>query len=169
MGLETRIQEEAYKRARLLWMLMLGLILLVVNAAPVLFLMVPLVAEWFGISPNAMESLDSPFYLQYLMLFSLACFVVGILRGLFTGKAGSAVYVGCVASLVSGLLAFCVLPPILLIADAEAGERGAGIFTFALFPLGFTVLLAVVICGIGGLIGSLVARLRARQKEAQQP
>src|SRR5215470_15619574 len=103
MSQKTRLEEEEEdNRRRLLWTLVLGLILLVVNAAFISFILAPIVAEWFGISPNGLVSQETLFPFQYLILFSLVCFVVGILRGRATRKAGVAMRVGCYASAFSG-------------------------------------------------------------------
>ena len=166
MAQKTPLEEEEDSRERLLWALILGFLLLVVNAALISFILVPAVAEWFGISPNGLVSRTSLFPFQYLILFSLVCFVVGILRGRATRKAGVAMRVGCYASAFSGFLAFCIWPMILLTA---IDKDGGGIFSYALLALPFTVVLAGVAAGIGGLIGKYFWRQRPKPDVTLQP
>ena len=94
--------------------------------------------------------------LTYLLLLLLVYFVVGTLRGLVTGRAGQAVLVSSSACFFSGFAAFILLPIVFTLPDSEAMETGRywAYYGVGLLLLGCQMVLAVLVAGGGGLIGS---------------
>ena len=160
-----RDDDDEQRRTTRRWIVILTTLFFILSALPILLLFVPFVAQWFGLSPYTLEGQTIPLYLPYIILFSLVCLIVGILRGRFTGQAGPAASAGCQASALGSFLAFCILPCILTTAGAGVGRAIFYYGFIALVAIGFQVLLAVVFGVLGGLLGSRLLRQRAQPEE----
>lgn len=124
-------------------------------------------AGYLGVNFGSHEFLASEneiaVYLQYFLLVAVVFLLLGMLRGLVTGKADSAFSLNLRVCLTGGLISLVILLPVCigLIGTEPALNLLIFIVTLRIFMLGFLLIAGAVLGGFGGLIGShLLSRKR---------
>jgi hypothetical protein len=173
MAKASQPQKHQGWRANSRWILIPSLILFVLNAAIwSLIHIAPHFEDYFyqhfGIDPITFIDQDvNTLLLISFLLLALVYFVVGVLRGLVTGKASSAILLSFSACLFSGIPAYILLPLAYGLITNDMTDSGRLLLFFLLNVLWieWQMLLGGLIAAGGGLIGSRLHQ-RARPEEA---